>query len=119
MLHQLTSAEQNTNLTEAQDNLNALRTEANHGVSSPNILILNIDCLEELCDLRALRQTCKRMNKTVDYFIRATYPRGFGKLNFREMNCREIQHIDASICKLYKHLEFRSNGALSVELAQN
>lgn len=50
-------------------------------VSSPTEFIeLNIDCLENLFDflsvndLFKLRQTCKRIKRIVDYFIRTYYP---------------------------------------------
>lgn len=123
LLHQLTPIGQSA--TESRDDQIAQCTEANNNLRSPNILILNIDCLEELFDwlslrdLRTLRATCKRMKKAVDYYIRATYPCGFGYLQLREINCQEIQQIDASICKLYKHIEFDCKGPMSVKLIQN
>ena len=48
-------------------------------LTSP-ILKLDVDCFEELfewlslADLRALRQTCKRLKLVVEYFIKTNYP---------------------------------------------
>lgn len=49
--------------------------------SLPCIFKVNIDCFEELFewlsvkDLYALRQTCKRIKRVVDYYIKINYPR--------------------------------------------
>lgn len=84
---------------------------ANEYVSSSNILTLDIDCLEELFewlslrDLRALRETCKRMKRAVDYYIQMTYCNGFGKLKILNETIRELRAFEMKFCKLYKHIE--------------
>lgn len=82
-------------------------------VSSSTIVDLDIDCLEELfewlslCDLRALRATCKRMKIAVNYYVRLTYPKGFGKLEICDSDAENLQNFDIPhFCQLYKHIEF-------------
>ncbi|XP_055313689.1 uncharacterized protein LOC129574980 [Sitodiplosis mosellana] len=70
--------------------------EGSSSSSSSNITTLYVDCLEELFewlshkDLLALRQTCKRMKQTVDYYIRTNYP-AVGKMEINDNNVKQIK----------------------------
>ncbi|XP_055307186.1 uncharacterized protein LOC129571411 [Sitodiplosis mosellana] len=74
------------------------------------IFKLDVDCFEELFewlsmeDLRALRRTCTRFKKVIDYYIESNYPNGFGMLYFDDY----LQHFElfsADFCKLFKEIE--------------
>ncbi|XP_031637986.1 uncharacterized protein LOC116350356 [Contarinia nasturtii] len=77
------------------------------------IFKLNIDCLEELfewlsiADLCALRQTCKRLKRVVDYFIKSNYPSvqfGFGRVVLRKHKSDKFRQLDATSLKLIKQI---------------
>lgn len=84
-------------------------------VSQTNILELNFDCCLELfdwltlSDLRALRQTCTRLRKIVDYHIQSTYPKGFGKLLVYndKKTLKDLRNFDSSFGQLYKSLRVK------------
>lgn len=76
------------------------------------ILKLDVDCFEELfewlplADLLALRETCKRLQQIVDYFIRTNYPVvkfGFGRIklyNIRNLNYfLQMDHVKVKMIK--------------------
>lgn len=80
------------------------------------IFKLNVDCFEELfdwlslTDLRALGQTCKRMQKVVDYHIKSNYPavkKGQGRIRLNRRNCVEFQKYDPFSVKKINELELR------------
>lgn len=82
---------------------------------SPSPLLkLDVDCFEELfewvslADLRAMRQTCKRLQKVVDYFIRLNYPTvkfGHGKIKLQAHKFNVIKQHDSTSLKMIKELE--------------
>lgn len=70
-----------------------------HGESPLDMLSLNVDCFEELFewllikDLFTLRQTCKRLKKIVDYYIKTNYPK-LGKLYLTRKTFNELRRMD-------------------------
>lgn len=72
-----------------------------------------MDCFEELfewlslVDLRALRRTCKRLQKVVDFYIRSKYPsitNGYEKLKLHERRFETFQPIDTTSVTMIKEL---------------
>lgn len=69
-----------------------------------NIQELNVDCCEELFDwltlreLKALRQTCKRLKTVVDYHIQSAL------LVYSDMSLKDLPKFNASFRQLYKSL---------------
>ncbi|XP_031634204.1 uncharacterized protein LOC116347653 isoform X2 [Contarinia nasturtii] len=65
---------------------------------------INIDCLEELFewlslkDLFALRRTCKRLKKVVDYYIKTNYPT-VGNARIKESNIQQYFQADTALIK--------------------
>lgn len=80
--------------------------------SSLTIPDLNIDCMEELfewlslSELRALRQTCRRMKVAVNHYIKTVYPKGFDTYEMCENHSEKLRHFDSSFCKVFKQIEF-------------
>lgn len=91
--------------------LNVAESRKEDAIIDPECIFkLDVDCFEELFewlsmeDLRALRQTCARLKKVVDYYIESNYPNGFGMLYFDDY----LQHFDvfgADFCRLFKEIE--------------
>lgn len=81
---------------------------------SAKIFKLNIDCFEKLSlkDLRALHNTCKRMQKIIQMIFQLNYPRGFG-----------IYHVyidnKLSYCKLDKYIQFNLSYKCNIENIQH
>lgn len=85
-------------------------------IIDPDLCIfkLDVDCFEELFewlsmgDLRALRRTCTRLRKVIDYYIETNYPNGFGMLYFDDY----LEHFEVfgtDFCKLFKEIEISDN----------
>lgn len=86
-------------------------TGVENGVSQKNILDLNVDCCEELfewlilSDLKALRQTCKRLKTIVDHHIQLAYPKG--RLTILDQDgSKDLRKFDSSFGKLCKDIYF-------------
>lgn len=82
-----------------------------------SIFKLDVDCFEELFEwlslgnLRfSLRQTCKRMQEIVDYYIQLNYPRGYEKFDVLNDN----EHLK-NFCKLDKYIKFSRGSEYSPE----
>lgn len=79
-------------------------------VSPSSILKLDIDCLEELfewlsiSDLFALRQTCKRFKRAVDYYIKTNCP-ALGSFRLEANNIDMFRQMDSSSIELVQKLE--------------
>lgn len=79
---------------------------------APLIFELNVDCFEELfewlplADLRALRQTCKRLKQVVDYYIKTFYPLVLRKLKIRNYELEYLCRTNRTCFKLIDHIDF-------------
>lgn len=87
--------------------------------TSPELFVLNIDCLEEifdwlsLADLLALRQTCKQLRHVVNYYIKANYPSielGFKKITLFPSNFESFNQLDAVTRKAIRQAHFWTAG---------
>lgn len=83
--------------------------------SSPELFILNIDCLEEifdwlsLADLLVLRQTCKQLRHVVNYYINTNYPTielGIKKITLFPSNFESFNQFDTVTRKAIRQAHF-------------
>lgn len=78
--------------------------------SPPLIFKMDIDCFEELfewlsiSDLLALRRTCKRFKKIIDYHIKTNYPE-IGKFRLSEGTLKRFQQMDEGTIELINKIE--------------
>lgn len=76
------------------------------------LFTLNIDCLEEIFEwlstkeLFALRQTCKRMKRIIDFYIRTYYPT-IGSFRLYNESYEIFQNMDADSIKLINRIVIR------------
>lgn len=90
--------------------------------SLPRIFKMNVDGFEELFewvsvkDLYALRQTCKRMKRVVDYYIKINYPRTLQTL-YIESNTKLEQFCGADIktFELVNQIEFHQPNPFTLD----
>lgn len=84
-------------------------------LSPCDLFKLNIDCCEELFvwlslnDLLALRRTCKRFRKIVDYYIKQFLPAfqlGHGKLQIHDTDFAALCRLDPISIKMIKQISF-------------
>lgn len=87
--------------------------ESNDKSNQPSPLFqLNVDCFEELfewlslADLRALRQSCKRLKRVVDYYIKVNYPLVFIKLPIRDYQLEYFRRTDSNSFNSVNHVTF-------------
>lgn len=97
-------------------------------VSQKNILELNVDCCEELfewltlSDLKALRQTCKRLKTIVDHHIKSQYPKGFGTFHvFKYNDSKYLHSCNLSFDHVSKHFHLtpRTSSELIEDIKPN
>ncbi|XP_055306234.1 uncharacterized protein LOC129570589 [Sitodiplosis mosellana] len=83
--------------------------------SSPELFVLNIDCLEEifewlsLSDLLTLRQTCKQLRHVVNYYIKANYPTiemGFKKIAIFPTDFETFHNLDSVTTRAIRQVHF-------------
>lgn len=88
----------------------------------PRIFKLNVDCFEELfdwlslADLRAFRQTCKRMKRVVDYYIEINYPLVFKRLPIRDYHMDYLRRADPNGFILLNHIDFLTSKLTAVQI---
>lgn len=106
--------------TSPGDKSNSTEIPSSNVVSSADIFKLDVDCFEELfeflsiAELRTIRQTCVRLKRVVDYFIRTNYPSiqiGNGKYTIciDKYKYNEFNKLDEISRKMIKQLTFWSN----------
>lgn len=95
--------------------------------SASRMFMLNIDCFEELFewlsinDLFALRRTCKRMKKLIDYYIKTNYPT-IRKLHLNSKTFNELLWMNFDLITLISeiHVTIRPEfDATQFELIKN
>lgn len=105
------------------DNNEPIENSPNDAQTS-EILKLDVDCFEELFeflsvnDLHALRQTCTRSKRVVDYFIRTNYPTiqfGYGEVFLNKYICKQYCQLDSSSTKMIKQLKILSEENLNAK----
>lgn len=80
--------------------------------SQSSIFKLHVVCFEELfewlsvADLRALRQTCKRFKRLIDYYIELNYPLAFRRLSILNHHLEFLRRADPNGFELLQHVEF-------------
>lgn len=93
--------------------------------TSPELFVLNIDCLEEifewlsLADLLSLRQTCKQLRQVVNYYIKANYPTieiGLKKIDLFSSDFENFHRLDAVTIKAIRHVHFWTEGLNSTQI---
>lgn len=90
--------------------------------SPPQIFKLNVDCFEELfewlslADLRALRQTCKRLQQVVDYYININYPLVFKRLPIRDYHLDYLCRNPSSGFEFLDHIDFLTSTLTKVQI---
>lgn len=93
--------------------------------TSPELFVLNIDCLEEIfewlsfADLLSLRQTGKQLRQVVNYYIKANYPTveiGVKKITLFPSDFETFHHLDAVTIKAIRQVHFWMSGLNSTQI---
>ncbi|XP_055303365.1 uncharacterized protein LOC129569014 [Sitodiplosis mosellana] len=113
----------NLDVTKNQCQL-AVVADPSHEASE--LFTLNIDCLEEIFEwlstkeLFALRQTCKRMKRIIDFYIRAYYPT-IGRFRLYNSSYEIFQNMDADSIKLINRIviNLRKDKPLDIKKLKN
>lgn len=92
------------------------------GQSPTKIFKLNVDCFEELfewlsvADLRAFRQTCKRLKQVVDYYANMNYPLVFKRLPIRDYHLDYLRHNFSGGFEFLNHIDFLTSKLTTVQI---
>lgn len=111
----------NTNLNESESqsgrpDQNQPAEPLSEGISS-QIFKMDIDSFEELFDylsvydILALRLTCKRFKKIIDFYLRTNYPR-LQNFRLQPRNVRMFRRMDADTIELIKKMYVMANDYL-------
>lgn len=107
------------------ENILATDDDKSHGyeaIKSSLLFNLNVDCFEEifewlsLADLRALRQTCRRLKQVVDYYINLSYPLMLRKLPIRDYHLKYLEHTDSNCFNLVNQMTFLTSPLITAQI---